>query len=711
MVRPTSLLLKPLAFAALTCGLGLAAATEPIAATTQAPGPDLPPSGRSLFDELMPRDASGEARVPFPLAALLRHVARQLSADQPSGGLAVVLIPLGRSLQRHAAGDVDAFRYPRVVVAATGESPDDAPPGHTYLRDRLYIAYHEKAAALEVISYNETDGRFEFQLVRNYREGSRADVGYANRTLCLACHHNAAPIFSRQSWDETSASPAVALRMAAAGQPYYGLDWRHGIDVPDAIDAATARANLIGTAQQLWREGCALPTREAAIACRAEALRLALRYRLSGSRLPADFASALPTRMRLTEPLLARWQQRWPQGLAIPDPSLPNRQPFAGIEGGRAQPADAELTRYADIGAAFDPLALRAPLEIWRGRSPTELARFIHALSMSFSRADIGLLDHRLATARNASVRALHFDCAERTTADASRLDLDCSGADGARLLARFASRPSAKGDIDRLVMPGNEVIGALRLGTADASGAASPQPAAQRFTLSRHGATVRTAAGEALRDLVLTRAKAGTTASRTAVVLELATDLGPLDDAIAGLEQDALARHSDGLDELPLRRDAVLRPLFARLGIGLAQPAGRSMAAPRLADPIAPRATPWPADLQPFLRQCSQCHAANTAFPPGFLRGSDDLVRSNLAVCAQRMLYRLDMNRLPPGVRSKTPMPPPAAAHAVNFAQSPDLAAMRTTLETLLSARGDSATNVLRRPYATLAPCAVAVE
>ena len=163
--------------------------------------------GRSLFDRLLAHEADGTPQVPFPFPALLQRVRAQLDGDDPNGGLAIVLIPLGRSLQRHAAGDVDAFRFPRVVAAVTGEPAPDAPAAHLYLKDRLYLAHHERAEALEVISYNEEAGRFEFQLVLDYRAGATPRVVPANRMLCLACHQNAAPIFSRPSWDETSASP------------------------------------------------------------------------------------------------------------------------------------------------------------------------------------------------------------------------------------------------------------------------------------------------------------------------------------------------------------------------------------------------------------------------------------------------------------------------------------------------------------------------
>ncbi len=686
--------------------LALCSACQALPALAVDPaGQNLPPAGRSLFDRLLDADARGEPQVPFPFPALLQRIARELDPAQPSAGLSVVLIPLGRSLQRHAAGDIEAFRYPRVVAAVTGEPSANAPVGHRYLRDRLYVAYHEKAAALEVISYNEDAGRFEFQLVSDYRAGGKAEVGYANRALCLACHQNAAPIFSRQSWDETSASPPVAARLAATGLPYYGLPWRHGVDVPDAIDAATLRANLLATAQLLWREGCAGGTRAAAIGCRAEALRQALRYRLGGER---DFALGLAldqpeTRRRLVEPLLANWQQRWPDGLPIPDPQLPNRQPFAGIEAGVRPPADTDLGRYADIAAAFDPLALRAPLEIWPGRGTVGPGRFIHALSSFFSREDIRLLDRQLVLAPNAPVRRMRLSCSERQAASGQRLDLDCSGEDASRLLARIAVADARMtgGTIDRLILPGQDSIGAVVLEGADASG--HGDHLATAFRLQRDTGSIRNARGESIRSLVVARATSGRSASAT---LELADDLGPLDGAIDALAHAALAGESDALDDAPLRRGAALAPILARLGLASRTAAPAPLAPARLADPNDALTGPWPTDLQAFLRQCSQCHTAATAFPPGFLRGDEARIRASLAGCAERMIFRLAMNELPPQARPKTPMPPPAAAHAASFMQSGDLQAMRAELERILVAGGGNAAAALDRPYATLAPC-----
>src|SRR3546814_5552801 len=101
----------------------------------------------------------------------------------------------------------DFFAHPRIVAAVTGEGDDAA----ALLKDRLYIGYQEQSALLEVISYNEAAGRFEFQLVHDYRAGATPRVSYARRELCAACHQNLAPIFSRPLRSEEHTSELQSL--------------------------------------------------------------------------------------------------------------------------------------------------------------------------------------------------------------------------------------------------------------------------------------------------------------------------------------------------------------------------------------------------------------------------------------------------------------------------------------------------------------------
>jgi mono/diheme cytochrome c family protein len=302
-------------------------------ATPPAPAEDdLPRLGRSRFDQLI-----GAGPVPYPFPRLVSTIDSQMQPD--SGGLPplkITLIPFGRSLQRDA-GAPEFLRYPRVVAAADGVSRPGIPP----LQDRLFLGFHETGAVLEVISYNDAAGRFEFQVVRDYRAGATPQVYYARRGLCLACHQNAAPVFARPLWDETTANPEIAARLREARADFYGIKLT-GTDIAYFIDAASDRANLFAVWQALWQHGCG--TDETGDRCRMEAFAAALAYARHRTLPAPDVLPALDS----------NWQARWPGGLAIPNPDLPNRDPLAALQ-----------------DPAADPLRLRPPLETWRAPDKT----------------------------------------------------------------------------------------------------------------------------------------------------------------------------------------------------------------------------------------------------------------------------------------------------------------------------------------------------
>ncbi len=314
---------------------------------------DLPPAGRSRFDQLI-----GNAPVPYPFPRLVKAINAQMAHDR-SGipPLKVTLIPLGRSLQRNA-GAPDFFRFPRVVAAADGPNVAGVAP----LKDRLFLGFHEKGKVIEVISYNDAAGRFEFQVVRDYQPGRTPQVFYARRSLCLACHQNAAPIFARPLWDETPANPAIAARLRAVRRDFYGVKLT-GTDVAYFIDTAAGRANLFSVWQTLWQQGCGQG--EAGGRCRMQALAAALAYARNG-RLPA--AGALPELDRT-------WKTRWPQGLTIPNHNLPNRDPLAAMQ-----------------DPSSDPLLLRPPLATWHAPDKTA---FIVGLAGMLDAAAARQLGHR----------------------------------------------------------------------------------------------------------------------------------------------------------------------------------------------------------------------------------------------------------------------------------------------------------------------------
>ncbi|TVO58616.1 hypothetical protein [Denitromonas halophila] len=621
--------------------------------------------GASLFAQLMTPPGQPVARITYPIEALVAQLRGQVSSGggEAGDGLPLVLIPLGRSLQRHTAGAAHYFEAPRVVVAVTGEPTRTDRP---LLRDRLYLGYHEAAGVLEVISYNDSAGRFEFEIVDDYRDGATPRLRASNRGLCLACHQNAAPLFSRQTWDETSGNAAIARLLTAAGRDFYGLPWRHGVDVANAIDDATDRANLLSIAQTVWQHGCAHTDRPTAVRCRARLLWRTLLDRL-GSRASGRIADD-----PALGPLAAHWTQHWPDGLPVPNPDIPNRQPFAATLPWQALPTDpAELRRVADVAERFDPLALRPPLGHWRANDAATLPNVIHALGQFIADVDIAALDNALRGAAGMHAEALTLECSRRPRPD--REDLDCHHASGLALSAR---RSAELLKIDRLV-----------LGAGPARNAAPFRRGADGH-FHPTGAAPRTPEGAALRRIEITPERV-----RVLLTDDLATVRAHVDRLVA----DTLAGRSDALADAPLRRAAVLSPL-------LPMPVEHPAPVPTLAE----RSSPDDPELAPFYKHCGLCHDSTEAFPPGFLHGTREAVRAAVDRCAPRMARRLAMWSAAAGAREKTPMPPPATPQAGDIQHSGDLASMRQWLDGRLQANGHNPAQLATRPYADLPDCAV---
>ncbi|HJV25256.1 MAG TPA: hypothetical protein VJ673_06200 [Aromatoleum sp.] len=391
----TYVLMLAAAFAGVGTGT-CASAAEQAPGWAIAPevyGFDLPQEGASLFDQRVAA-LGGPAAIPFPFENLLRRLEGTARCpDLPDGRCIVrVLIPIGRSLQRLAAAP-EFFRRPRIVAAMAGDpgmAPDEEGP---LQRDRLYLGYVEGSDVIEVISYNESAARFEFQLVHDYRPGNTPRLTYASRAVCLSCHQNHAPIFSRPLWQETNANPAVAARLLAFGESVEGVPVRRGIDLPAAIDAAVARANRFALWQTLWRDGCGSDAR--GVRCRAALFEAALRYRATGRHEQTE-----RLRDAIVPAFAAAWRAHWPRGLALPDPNIPNRDPLPGD-------VIAISAALANIPARFEPLAPRGPLEVWTEPDTLRINETIAGLADFLDDGDLAQIKAALA---HRNLRTANFD-------------------------------------------------------------------------------------------------------------------------------------------------------------------------------------------------------------------------------------------------------------------------------------------------------------
>lgn len=696
------------------------------------PGPTLPPAGRSLFDFVVARPDGSGYEVPFPFPALLARVEERLGVapGEPSP-LRKVLIPLGRSLQRNA-GAPDFFRFPRAVAAVEGAA---APaPGHAglLLADRLYLGYQERSAVVEVISYNEAAGRFEFQVVRDYRPGGRPQLLYANRAICTACHQGAAPIFARALWDETNASGEITRLLRAEEGELYGFPLDQGVDVPYLVDAATDRANRFAAYQRLWIEGCGGDD-PAAVRCRAAVLVAALQRGLTGGRgydrasqrFQADAAAALERTFR----------RHWPGGLLIPDPDIPNRDPLRARAPGVkvvSVPADLgrrelarfrELVQGSQIPAHLEPLNPRPPLEVWTPQAsrgggqgvgdgdlagPGAVDRLVAGIGELLAGDDLRRLDDALVAAGaagDAPRERFQADCRLSlggAIGGGERLKLDCgtspggtglagTGVAGLALRGRLyldAGRVTG-GSVERLAAAGAEMVG------LEVTGVELREEGSRRrldLTLGRKSTAlrVRRPDGALLERLEVAweagedgetgagggpAPAAGMPAAGTwagEAVAFFVDDFAAAEAAVEALAARTARGESDALAAAPFRRAAVLPELFEELG---AEPLewccldDAHLPPPVLEDGAGAGGEAFTeASVQAFFRYCALCHDTSAPSPPNFLHGPPQQVRSSLAHCAERIFFRLGMWRLADEARPKTPMPPVNALPAMRL-------------------------------------------
>ncbi|MBS0346873.1 MAG: hypothetical protein JSR69_10455 [Proteobacteria bacterium] len=637
------------------------------------PGAHLPPLGQSLFDHLFAGEG-GAHDLPFPFEKLLARIDRELARDPASALPPVkrVLIPLGRSLQRTAAAP-DYFDYPRVVVGV------DSPPvaGSPFLlKDRLYIGYQEKSAVLEVISYNEAAGRFEFQLVKDYRAGGRAQVFYANRNICFACHQNGAPIFSRALWDETNANPAIAALLAASGRTFYGIPPQRGVDVPYAIDNAVRRANRFALAQRLWREGCG--DGEAGRRCRAGLFAAALRLRLADGRMAVPDATFEAS---VGRPLRATAARRWPAGLAIGRPDLPNRNPLQGVTDWPASPS--ARVAFSHVPARFEPLLPRPAEAWWRSDAPEAVAEAVAGVAEFVEDGNWARLQAALARrAARLPRRELTLNC----KAVPGGYVADCRGEGGASLrLDRQAGR------VEHLSLAG--------------------EPPLAGFPL-RGAQGIRMAGGDVIDGVDVSRLRDGAGPLR----LDLRGDGRAAEAAVLALVGSPQGQSL--LDAPAIAGSGLIQAVLAQLGEPVVAARLPVPAAPRLERPASPPGAamggPVRPDLASFYAWCAACHLSAESFPPNFLQGPAAELEARIRQCAPRIYVRLAMARRGLSERAKTPMPPASMLPAFHsdaeaWAKSGDRAALEAVVAAQLrgeSGREPDVESLLAGGYEALRPC-----
>ena len=618
------------------------------------PGPDMPPSGASLFDRITTLP-DGRRDVPFPFDKLLQRFEAAAGCSAIAFCARSVLLPLGRSLQRVAASP-DYFRFPRVVsgIVGTGNGP-------WLLRDRLYVGYQERAGTLEVISYNDAAGRFEFQQVKNYRAGAQPQVFQARRTLCIACHQNHGPIFPRQVWDETNANAAIAARLAAERAEYFGVSTRGSTDVANALDDATDRSNRIALVQRLWWDGCGEGAEGER--CRASAFAAALQLSLTAGRAyePGDPAFSADVVRRLQD----NAGRNWPGGLAVPNPDLPNRDPLTLLNSGIGLAA-------AHVPARLEPLLPRPALEVLAADG----ARLANILVTGVADALPAFEVERLSKALRSRTSARSSTYRGRCTLASGRLacvgDAELKGSFDGSFITVDALRIGGGSAIRNLYLP------ARRSSTQSLS-----------VALGTRDQAVRLPDGNAVTAISVDSASVLT----VRIVDDFRSARPLIAEAVARAPSDS---HSQRLERVTAALDGrTPAPRHTDLTVSVVE------TEPAHEDAVSLTA--------PYESRCGSCHHTPDSTPPNFLSGDVRRVKQALQSCAPRIFVRLAMADVAPDVRQKTPMPPETARGHAQQPFAADIRVLRTRVESMLKeeyGRVPPLDELLRRGYESLRPC-----
>ena len=284
---------------------------------------------QSLFDTLFMKSDTkyGQYSIPFPFDRVIETIERQLgyTINGDPNVAKSALIPLGRCINRYAAGP-EYFKFPRVVVAVDSEHNGVGEWNRPFIKDRMFLGYQEKANAIEVISYNEEKGEFDFQVVSNYASGETPSVRVVEDSQCTACHQNNGPIFARSNWDETEFNNEIFQRIASAKfGPDYGAARSLGSGAA-AVDLSTNRANTFALFQTFWQKACLSEDSASEFRCRAGLFQMALEHRLQESN-----RTLIPPRL-FTEYLIPvsrrNTELNWPNGISFPSSDIKNQNPL-----------------------------------------------------------------------------------------------------------------------------------------------------------------------------------------------------------------------------------------------------------------------------------------------------------------------------------------------------------------------------------------------
>jgi hypothetical protein len=189
-------------------------------------------------------------KIPYPFSNLLDSFG--IGVREKSN---ILFIPKGRSLVK----DFADYQNPRIIVepfqkiSDAGEPYDPTGGPEEWKKNRaiiekmnirpgdLFIGFAPNHKALEVISYNQKNGQYDFFIVENYDKGQTPKI-VSSPASCITCHQNKAPIFARFPWSE-ALGDSGAEYMRSFGFATFGQCSSHDKDLKNDIMEKIIAAN------------------------------------------------------------------------------------------------------------------------------------------------------------------------------------------------------------------------------------------------------------------------------------------------------------------------------------------------------------------------------------------------------------------------------------------------------------------------------------
>ena len=655
-------------------------------------GADRPAQGRSVFDALFRKNHQGQWHydVPYPFSRVLERLdlAVGIQSTNQESPLKAVLIPFSRCLNRDIANP-HQFSSPRMVIAVDTEPTAVPEPSPVFIKNRLFLGYQPTANALEIISYNESAGRFEFQVVSDYTNDGKPKVEYAPRTLCMSCHQNGGPVFPRAPWGETSSNPDISKQLIEHGAG--GMD--RLIYPTGNFDRATDQARMFSALQTLWGPMCEGKTRSASIRCRAGLLTLILEkhfFRITKAFTDSELVS------NYFLPIAGvGFIENWPNGLLIQTADIPDRRPL-------------HLDPPTTVVPRSDPLNVRAirlflPFE--------EITRLIEGLASFMPSIDMKALDDAL-YADNSISGGLRWrfrgTCEidkQEHLQDEALIDIECQVSDRSfgRLfnllgdLSIEGQEIAAREPLNRWLVGDGMFFNNIYHGGSPIAIDEDHWKIELAFHSGDDRSHVWLPDGAAVESVVIRwprepGAKSPVPTSKNLAgeaVMTLRPGYERVEASINRMIERAEAGNLGVFDDNVFRGGRIIQAILKEMAVDSTPWCCDDWSA------MPPLAVSEPSiatrdDQRGFNHYCASCHALSNPSPTNFLSGTPQEVDTKLGECAEKIYYRLSMWSVEKNERDKTPMPPALQIAKLEQSDIPeqiriDLMRLRERAETLL--------------------------